>query len=42
MNATTAPGRCAWALGDPLLTEYHDDEWGRPVADDTHLFEMLP
>jgi DNA-3-methyladenine glycosylase I len=23
------------------LTEYHDNEWGWPVADDTHLFEML-
>jgi DNA-3-methyladenine glycosylase I len=34
-------GRCWWALGDPLLTEYHDNEWGRPVSDDTHLFEML-
>jgi DNA-3-methyladenine glycosylase I len=34
-------GRCSWALGDPLLTEYHDNEWGRPVSDDTHLFEML-
>jgi DNA-3-methyladenine glycosylase I len=41
VNATATPGRCTWALGDPLLTEYHDDEWGRPVADDTHLFEML-
>jgi DNA-3-methyladenine glycosylase I len=35
------PARCSWALGDPLLTEYHDDEWGQPVADDSHLFEML-
>lgn len=34
-------GRCGWALGDPLLTEYHDNEWGQPVGDDTHLFEML-
>ena len=34
-------GRCWWALGDPLLTSYHDAEWGRPVSDDTHLFEML-
>jgi DNA-3-methyladenine glycosylase I len=36
-----AAGRCAWALGDPLLAEYHDVEWGTPVADDVHLFEML-
>ena len=34
-------GRCWWALGDPLLTDYHDNEWGQPVGDDTHLFEML-
>ena len=23
------------------MVAYHDDEWGRPVWDDTHLFEML-
>ena len=23
------------------MVAYHDDEWGRPVGDDTHLFEML-
>ena len=39
--AASELGRCWWALGDPLLTEYHDNEWGRPVSDDTHLFEML-
>ena len=33
--------RCWWAEGDPLLRAYHDDEWGRPVSDETHLFEML-
>ena len=33
--------RCWWADSDPLLAAYHDAEWGRPVADDTHLFEML-
>lgn len=30
--------------GDPRkdwLTEYHDTEWGVPVHDDRHLFEML-
>ena len=35
MNAVTVAvdrRRCAWALGDPLLTEYHDNEWGRRVA----------
>ena len=33
--------RCAWSLGDPLLTSYHDQEWGRPVHDDRTLFEFL-
>ena len=23
------------------MVAYHDDEWGRPAWDDTHLFEML-
>jgi DNA-3-methyladenine glycosylase I len=35
------PPRCWWAGSDPLLVEYHDLEWGRLAADDTHLFEML-
>jgi DNA-3-methyladenine glycosylase I len=34
--------RCWWATGgDPLYLPYHDDEWGRPSADDTRLFEKL-
>jgi DNA-3-methyladenine glycosylase I len=33
--------RCWWTGNDPLLIAYHDDEWGRPVTDETHLFEML-
>ena len=33
--------RCGWAEGDPLLQEYHDKEWGRPVHDDIKLFEFL-
>jgi len=35
--------RCAWASGlhDPDYLQYHDEEWGRPVHDDRHLFEML-
>ncbi len=33
--------RCAWCTDDPLYREYHDAEWGRPVRDDRHLFEML-
>ncbi len=34
--------RCAWVpLGDPLYVAYHDEEWGAPSRDDTHLFELL-
>ena len=33
--------RCAWCGTDPLYVAYHDDEWGVPVHDDRHLFEML-
>ncbi len=33
--------RCAWCPDDALYVEYHDAEWGRPVRDDRHLFEML-
>lgn len=33
--------RCAWCPPDPLYVAYHDEEWGRPVHDDKHLFEML-
>jgi len=33
--------RCEWADFDPLLTTYHDDEWGVPVHDDRQLFEMF-
>jgi DNA-3-methyladenine glycosylase I len=33
--------RCAWSDRDPLMLEYHDQEWGVPVHDDDRLFEML-
>ena len=34
--------RCAWAgTSKPLMIEYHDKEWGRPVHDDRLLFEFL-
>ncbi len=32
--------RCSWARG-PLLTQYHDEEWGRPTRDEHLLYEML-
>jgi DNA-3-methyladenine glycosylase I len=37
-----AKKRCWWADGsDADMVRYHDEEWGRPVHDDRHLFEML-
>ena len=34
--------RCAWVKGAaPDYLRYHDEEWGRPVADDRRLFEKL-
>jgi len=33
--------RCWWCGEDPLYRRYHDLEWGRPVADDTRLFEKI-
>ena len=36
------PARCGWAEGpDPLYRAYHDREWGVPVRDERHLFELL-
>jgi DNA-3-methyladenine glycosylase I len=33
--------RCKWCEGDPLLSAYHDHEWGISPADDFKLFEAL-
>lgn len=33
--------RCPWCGSDPLYIEYHDQEWGVPLHDDTRLFEFL-
>jgi DNA-3-methyladenine glycosylase I len=36
------PSRCTWApVDDPRYLAYHDEEWGVPVHDERHLFEML-
>ncbi len=37
----TEPHRCAWAESDPLLREYHDEEWGVPQHDSRALWELL-
>src|SRR5215211_5516049 len=34
--------RCAWGdTDDPLYRAYHDEEWGVPVRDERHLFQLL-
>lgn len=33
--------RCFWHGNDPFYRDYHDHEWGRPVADDRRLFEKV-
>jgi DNA-3-methyladenine glycosylase I len=41
---TTGPDgrlRCAWHGADEAYRRYHDEEWGRPTADDERLFAKL-
>jgi DNA-3-methyladenine glycosylase I len=33
--------RCKWCIINPLMTEYHDKEWGTPLHDDNKLFEFI-
>jgi DNA-3-methyladenine glycosylase I len=33
--------RCTWGASPPDYIDYHDSEWGFPVADDQRLFEKL-
>jgi len=33
--------RCKWCEAAPEFFDYHDKEWGFPVADDQHLFEKI-
>lgn len=34
--------RCDWpTTDDPVMIEYHDREWGRPLHDDRKLFEFM-
>ncbi|TQV80534.1 DNA-3-methyladenine glycosylase I [Denitrobaculum tricleocarpae] len=44
--STAIPGpdgkpRCRWSGAAPEFIDYHDREWGFPVADDRRLFEKL-
>ncbi len=33
--------RCHWGVSSEEYRVYHDNEWGRPVADDTRIFEKI-
>jgi len=33
--------RCPWCEGSPMERDYHDREWGVPVADERTLFEFV-
>ncbi len=33
--------RCSWCEKDDLYRDYHDNEWGNPIYDDSTLFEFL-
>ncbi len=33
--------RCKWCLSHPLLTKYHDNEWGIPKLEQNHLYEHI-
>lgn len=33
--------RCGWSITDPLMIEYHDNEWGVPLHDDRKHFEFI-
>ena len=33
--------RCGWESKHQIYIDYHDNEWGKPIHDDTKLFEFL-
>lgn len=33
--------RCRWAQNDPLMADYHDNEWGYVIRDGRKLWETL-
>jgi DNA-3-methyladenine glycosylase I len=41
VSADDGVTRCFWGDSTPDYREYHDTEWGFPVADDFRLFEKL-
>jgi DNA-3-methyladenine glycosylase I len=41
LGGDAGPARCGWCLGDAAYREYHDREWGRPVREDSRIYEKL-
>jgi DNA-3-methyladenine glycosylase I len=41
MAGANKVSRCTWVGDDPLMLQYHDEEWGVPVHDDRRLFEFM-
>lgn len=41
MTGPDGKARCLWCGAAPAFLDYHDTEWGFPVADDQRLFEKL-
>lgn len=33
--------RCNWSTSNPLMIQYHDEEWGVPLHDEQKLFEFF-
>ena len=40
-NTKKKISRCTWASGNPLMSAYHDEEWGVPEHDSRALWEKL-
>lgn len=40
-SSTNELRRCTWPGENADYIAYHDDEWGRPVADDVRLYEKI-
>ena len=40
-TSKTTLKRCDWTSTNPLMIQYHDQEWGVPVHNDRKLFEFL-
>lgn len=41
MKTKKESGRCPWTSTNPLMINYHDEEWGVPLHDDRKLFEYI-